>query len=310
MEYKDYYKILGVDKKASKDEIKKAFRKLAIKYHPDKNQGDKTAEAKFKEINEANEVLSDPEKRKKYDALGENWQYYQQQGGSADQFDWSRYANPGTGGSNQTFYSSDLGSMFGGEQGGFSDFFETLFTGSQGRTSRARQQFKGQDLQAELLITLEEAYKGVEKVFEINGQSIKLKIKRGVSDGQVLKLGGKGYAGIHGGPNGDLLISVKIQKHPIFNRIDDDLYCDLPVDIYTAILGGKTELAAFKGKIRIDIPKETSNGKTLRLNGLGMPKYGKTNQFGDLYVKIEIQTLKNLSENEISMFKELQSLRK
>ncbi len=312
MEYKDYYKILGVDKNASAAEIKKAFRKLAVKYHPDKNPGDKTAEAKFKEINEANEVLSDTEKKKRYDTLGENWNSYQQQGGSPQDFDWSRYANTGQGG--QTFYSTDFGEGFGG--GGFSDFFESIFgggfgsgfSGSQGRTSRSV--FKGQDMQAELHISLEDAYRGSEKIFEVNGQSIKLKIKPGIQDGQILRLTGKGYAGAQGGKHGDLLIVIRVDKDPNFNRIDDDLYCDLQVDIYTAVLGGKVELNTFKGKIKVNIAKETSNGKTLRLKGLGMPKYGKENQFGDLYVKIDLQTPKNLSPEEIKLFKQLEGMRK
>jgi len=312
MEYRDYYKILGVDKKASQDEIKRAFRKLAVKYHPDKNPGDKTAEAKFKEISEANEVLSDPEKRKKYDMLGENWNNYQQQGGNAQDFDWSRYGNPGSGGG-QTFYSSsDFGEMFGGSEGGFSDFFDTVFGGQSGarkKTTRTMQ-FKGQDAHAELPVTLDEAYHGAEKIFSINDQSIKLKIKRGIADEQTLRLAGKGYPGMNGGVNGDLMITIRVDKHPLFNRIDDDLYCDLPVDLYTAVLGGKEELKTFKGKIKLDIPKEASNGKTLRLKGLGMPVYGKTNQFGDLYVKIDIQTPKNLTPQEIKLFKELAGLRK
>lgn len=309
MDYKDYYKVLGVDKTASQDEIKKAFRKLANKYHPDKNSGDKTAEAKFKEVNEANEVLGDAEKRKKYDTLGENWNSYRQQGGSSQDFDWSRYANQsGQGG--QTFYStSDFGDMFGQSGGGgFSDFFESMFGGnmggSRGRTTRTNA-LRGQDMQAELPITLEEAYKGTEKIFDVNGQSIKLKIKPGVSDGQILRLPGKGYAGANGGKNGDLLIVIRVAKHPLFTRIDDDLNYDLPVDIYTAVLGGKVELNTFKGKINVNIAKETSNGKTLRLKGLGMPIYGKENQFGDLYVKVDLQTPKNLSEEELKLFKKL-----
>lgn len=311
MEYKDYYKILGVDKKASQSDIKSTYRKLAVKYHPDKNPGNKDAEAKFKEINEANEVLSDAEKRKKYDELGENWKYYQQHGGQAQDFDWSRYASPG-GGGGQTYYSTGNFDEIFGEGGDFSDFFETLFRGSGAgqRTSRQRQTvFKGQDMHAELSITLEEAYNGTQKIFEINGQQIKLNVKRGIEDGQALKLAGKGYPGPGNGPNGDLLITIKVEKHPLFNRIDDDLYMDLQVDLYTAVLGGKVELKTFKGNIKLNIAKETSNGKTLRLSGLGMPKYGKVNQFGDLYVKLDIQIPKNLSPEEIKLFKELQSMR-
>ena len=314
MEYKDYYKILGVSKSASQDEIKKTFRKLAVKYHPDKNAGDKTAEAKFKEINEANEVIGDPEKRKKYDELGSNWKQYQQTGNQGG-FDWGRYQNAGNqGGQSQYTDFGDFGSTFGTGGGGFSDFFEAFFGGSFGgaqqqRGGGRRAQIKGNDMQAEIDLSLEEVYKDQDKIFEINGQKIKLKIKKGISDGQTLKLQGKGGPGHNGGPNGDLLITVRILKHPLYNRIDDDLNIDLPVDIYTAVLGGKADLATFKGKTKITIPPETSNGKILRLSGLGMPKYGKDNEFGDMYVKIDLQTPKNLTPKETELFKELAALK-
>lgn len=313
MEYKDYYKVLGVSKNATQDEIKKAYRKLALKYHPDKNKGNKEAEEKFKEANEANEVLSDPEKRKKYDELGENWKYYQQSGGQQD-FDWSQYANQGGG---QTYYSTgDFGDSFGGS--GFSDFFETLFGqgfgGSQTRSRRGgsarRAKMKGDDLSAEMSITLDDAYKGAEKFFDLDGQSIKLKIKPGISDGQSLKLTGKGSPGYNGGSPGDLILKIHVLSDPIFERKGDDLYTTLRVDLYTAVLGGKAPLITFKGTININIPKESQNGKVLRLQGLGMPKYGKTNQFGDLYAKINVEIPVNLSEKEISLFKELSTLRK
>ncbi|MCX7878937.1 MAG: DnaJ domain-containing protein [Ignavibacteria bacterium] len=304
MEYKDYYKILGVSKNATQDEIKKAYRKLAVKYHPDKNPGNKEAEAKFKEINEANEVLSDPVKRKQYDELGANWQQYQRAGG----FDWNRYRQDHT---NETFFTD-----FGGfSSGDFSDFFEAFFGrgfgGSTGhRGSSHRRVVKGEDIHAELNITLEEAYNGTEKLFELNGQRIKLKIKKGIKDGQILKLAGKGYPGLNGGPNGDLLLTIHIQKHPDFERIDDDLYVTVPLDIYTAVLGGKIEVKTLKGKVKINIPPETPNGKTLRLAGLGMPRYGHESIKGDLYVKIELQTPRNLSSEEIKLFRKLSELRK
>jgi len=304
MEYKDYYKILGVSKSASKEEIKKAFRKLAVKYHPDKNPGDKTAEAKFKEMNEANEVLSDPEKRKKYDELGSNWNRYQQGGG----FDWSSYKQQqgNTGG-----FQTDFGDLFGGGGGGgFSDFFESFFGGG-GSTKRSasRRAYKGRDMQAELPITLEDAFNGAEKVFEINGQTIKLKIKPGVPDGHQLKLTGKGYAGQGGGGNGDLLLTITINKHPVYERKGDDLYMNHPLDIYTAVLGGSIEIKTLKGQIKLTIPKETDSGKTFRLKNLGMPKYGKESHFGDLYVKVELQTPKNLSKEELKLFKELAAMK-
>ncbi|HJY64347.1 MAG TPA: DnaJ C-terminal domain-containing protein [Ignavibacteria bacterium] len=317
MEYKDYYKILGVNKNASQDEIKKAFRKLAVKYHPDKNPGNKEAEAKFKEANEANEVLGNSEKRKRYDELGENWKYYQQGGGGSGGggFDWSKYRQQQGSGGGQTYYSNadDFGDIFG--SGGFSDFFETFFGGSGGsgfgsrsKTRTSRRNIKGLDVQAELPVTLEDAYHGAEKVFEINGQKIKLKIKPGVSDGHVLKIPGKGYPGSGSGSGGDLFISIKIQKHHLYRRSGDDLYMNAPLDIYTAVLGGKLEIKTLKGKIKLNIPKETDNGKSFRLNGLGMPKYGKDGQHGDLYVKVELVTPKNLSAKELKLFKELEGL--
>ncbi len=315
MDFKDYYTTLGVSKSASQAEIKKAYRKLALKYHPDRTKGDKAAEGKFKEINEANEVLSDPEKRKKYDQLGKNWNQYQQQGAQGG-FDWSQYANTGTGGG-QTYYSfeGDVGDLFGSS--GYSDFFETLFGqsgigsfgGSRKKSGRKSTVIKGQDYEAELQITLEEAYKGTPKVFNLEGESIKLKIKPGIPDGHTLKLTGKGSPGSRGAQAGDLLLRVRIVKDPVFERKGDDLYADVNVDLYTAVLGGKTTFKTFKGSVKIDIPKGTQNGKVLRLQKMGMPKYGKENSFGDLYLKINIQTPENLSAKEIKLFEELQKLR-
>lgn len=331
MEYKDYYKILGVEKSASQDDIKKAYRRLANKYHPDKNPDNKEAEAKFKEANEANEVLSDTEKRKRYDQLGSNWNQYQSGGGQGG-FDWGKYqqqyggqgyTGQGYGGQQggQTYYTDfgDFGSAFGGGgQGGgaFSDFFEAFFGGSgfsqagSAKQQRGRKmQLKGEDMMAELPVTLEEAYSGTEKMFDLNGQKIKMKIKPGVADGQQLRLGGKGYAGQNGGANGDLIISIKVDKHPLYNRIDNDLYMDLPVEVYTTALGGKVDINTLKGKIKMNIAAETPNGKTLRLPGQGMPVYGKDKQFGDLYVKVDLQTPKNLSDEEKELLKKLSELR-
>lgn len=311
MEYKDYYKILGVDKKASSAEIKKAYRKLAMKYHPDKAKGDKSAEEKFKSINEANEVLSDPEKRKKYDELGSNWQNYQQSGGSNEGFDWGRYANQGQGGYQQ--YGGDFEDMFGGS--GYSDFFDMFFGGSFGGGGRSRRgsgrsvSTKGQDMQAIIEITLHEAYNGTSKVFNYNNQSIKLNIKPGIADGQVLKLAGKGSAGIRGGQAGDLLITIKVFPDAVFERKGDDLYANLNVPLYDAVLGGKVEFETIKGKVKIDVPKECSAGKIFRLAKLGMPKYGKTGESGDLYLTVKIEMPKNLSAKETALFNELKKLR-
>lgn len=318
MDYKDYYKVIGVNKNATQDEIKKAYRKLAVRYHPDKNKGNKEAEEKFKEINEANEVLSDPEKRKKYDELGENWKYYQQSGGQQSQdFDWSQYANQGggRGGQSQYTYEGDYSDAFGGA--GFSDFFETLFggggrtsQGTRGRKSSRKTSLKGEDLAAEMSITLEDAYHGADKLFDLNGQSIKLKIKPGISEGQSLKLGGKGAAGYNGGSAGDLILRIHVLNDPIFERKGDDLYTDLRVNLFTAILGGKAPIKTFKGTINVNISKESQNGKVLRLQGMGMPKYGKANQFGDLYAKLNIEIPTELTEKEMKLFKELSEMRK
>lgn len=317
MEYKDYYKVLGVSKNATQDEIKKAYRKLAVKYHPDKNKDNKEAEDKFKEINEANEVLSDKEKRKKYDEFGENWKYYQQSGGSSQGFDWSQYANQGNRDRHTQYaYEGDFSDAFGSS--GFSDFFETLFGGGRGfsqtsqrsRKSARKANLKGEDFNAEMSITLEDAYKGAEKIFDLNGQSIKLKIKPGISDGQVLKLGGKGARGYDGGTSGDLFLKIHVLNDPLFERKGDDLYTELRVNLYTAVLGGKTHLKTFKGTINVNIPKESQNGKVLRLQGMGMPKYGKSNESGDLYAKITIEIPTNLNNKEIKLFRELSEERK
>lgn len=315
MDYKDYYKTLGVTKTATQAEIKKAFRKLAVKYHPDKNKGNKTAEDKFKEVNEANEVLSDPEKRKKYDELGANWQQYQQSGGDSN-FDWSQYTNRG-GGQREYTYGGDFGDSFG--SGGFSDFFENLFGGgagfgssrtSKGKRSARRANLRGDDLNAEMSITLEDAYKGAEKMFDLSGQSIKLKIKPGIANGQILKLSGKGNPEFSGGTPGDLMLKINILSDPLFIRKGNDLHTDLFINLYTAVLGGKAAIKTFKGTINVSIPKESQNGKVLRLQGMGMPVYGKTNEAGDLYVKLNIEIPTNLSDKELELYKELSELRK
>lgn len=304
MDYKDYYKVLNVSKTATADEIKKAYRKLAVKYHPDKNPNDKAAEDKFKEINEANEVLGDPEKRKKYDELGENWKQYQQQGGQqgAQDFDWSKWSQQGQGGS----YQHSGGQEFHG--GDFSDFFENIFGGQfSGGKQRT---YKGQDYNAETKISLEEAYHGTTRLLELDGQKLNLKIKPGTKDGQVLRLKGKGGKGVNGGQEGDLYISIRVAEHPHYVRKGDDLYCDITVNLYTAILGGQTLIRTLRNPIKITVSKETENGKVLRLKGMGMPKYDQANEFGNLYAKVIVQLPKHLSEKETELFKELSNIKK
>lgn len=304
MDFKDYYRVLGLTKTATAEEIKKAYRKLAVKYHPDKNHGDKAAEEKFKEINEANEVLGDAEKRKKYDELGENWKYYQQTGGQGqhkEDFDWSKWEN---GNSRQQYSSNE---RF--QENDFSDFFENIFGSQFKGNTRQANSIKGQDYTAEMEILLEEAYTGTTRQVDLNGEKLQLKIKRGVKDGQVLRIKEKGGKGINGGKNGDVLITVHIPENKIYKRKDDDLYCDTPVDIYTLILGGETVIKTFRSTIKISITKETENGKVVRLKGMGMPKYDTENMFGDLYIKLNVQLPKNLSSKEMELFKELSNLK-
>ncbi|HXS37673.1 MAG TPA: J domain-containing protein [Flavipsychrobacter sp.] len=305
MDYKDYYKVLGVDKKATQDEIKKAYRKLAIKYHPDKNPEDKKAEEKFKEINEAYDVLGDPEKRKKYDELGENWKYYQQQGGNPNDFDFSQWANRGNTGRQGGNFRTEY---FTGDENQFSDFFETLFghgASGFGNTRHRTYKMKGDDLQAETEITLEEAFNGTTRQINIGSEKLNLKIKPGIPDGQVLRMKGKGNPGINGGENGDLFITIRIQKHPHFERKENDLYFDEPLDVYTAILGGKLPVRTIDKTLNINIPAGTDSDKTFRLKGMGMPLFNNPSQRGDAYVRVVIKVPKNLSQHEKDLITQL-----
>jgi len=289
MDYKDYYKILGVDKKASQDDIKKTYRKLAVKYHPDKNPGDKKSEEKFKEINEANDVLSDPEKRKKYDDLGENWQNAQQPGNPYGY-------NPGQ--SRRTGrkqYSS-------GDEGGFSDFFESFFgqssSGFSGGRQRGSMQMKGEDYQAETTITLLEAFTGTTRQLNLEVQKLNLKLKAGIEDGQVLRMKDKGGPGVNGGPNGDLFITVHVRKDEVYERRANDLYFDHPLDAFTAILGGKLSVRTIDKTLSINIPAGTDSNKVFRLKGTGMPDNKDPKVRGDSYIKVFITVPKHLSEQD------------
>ncbi len=308
MTYKDYYKALGVEKTATQDEIKKAYRKLANKYHPDKTKGDKAAEEKFKDVNEANEILSDPVKRNKYDQFGADWKRYEESGQQPGGFDWSKYTS-GHGGQERTMSQEEFNAMFGGEDAG--DIFASIFgqhTGTRsGKRNRAR---KGEDYEAETTLTLEEAYHGSERLLKIHDQTIKILIKPGITDGQVLRVAGKGGRGSNGGTNGDLYITIRIAPHAEFQRRGNDLYCDRPVELYTAVLGGKARIKTMKNTVNVDIPKETPNGKVLRLLGLGMPVYGAKNEFGNMYVTVVIQLPDHLSKEETDLFKKLAALQK
>lgn len=308
MEYKDYYTILGVDKTASQAEIKKAYRSLAKKYHPDKNKGDKASEAKFKDISEAYEVLGDKDKRQQYDQLGANWRQFQNAGAGGG----GRYhGQPGGG-----YYEGDFGDIFGGGGGGggFSDFFQQFFGGAGGagfgQAGRGRSQAsKGQDYQAELELTLQEAYSGTSRLINLHNQQLRISTKPGVADGQQLRIKGKGGQATGGGTSGDLYINVRVLPDPRFERRGDDLYTSLPVNMYTAILGGHAQVNTLSGQLKLAIPAGTQPGKSLRLRGKGMPVYGKTDQFGDLYVKIEVSLPTHLSAEERQLLEKLRDIR-
>jgi curved DNA-binding protein len=296
MNYKDYYKTLGVSKDTSAKDIKKAYRKLATQYHPDKNPNNKVAEEKFKEINEANGVLSDTEKREKYDTLGANWEAYQHTGD-----DWRKYAQQGE---HSQFYGK--GAQTGED---FSSFFESFFGGANKSNEKQRTAYSGGNTQAELPITLLEAYKGSKRTFEIHKEKLRITIKPGAYSGQQLKVKGKGQASVQGGQRGDLYIILKIQPDNRFQRKDDNLVYISTVDLYTAILGGKIEVPTLTGTVKMTIPKGSETGKTLRLKGKGMPTYNKPSQFGDLLVQLNVILPKNITPKEEQLFKKLQELK-
>lgn len=307
MEYRDYYKVLGVDKKASAADIKKAYRKLAVKYHPDKNPDDKLAEEKFKELNEAYEVLGDEEKRKKYDEFGENWKYYEQAGSNGGDFDWSKWRSRQEAGRQQQYDDS----AFGGDQ--FSDFFEHLFGG--GFNSRAQQgrgrNRRGGDLQATMQVNLQDVYTGATRQIEVNGQKLNLKIKPGTYSGQVLRLKGKGQPGRSGGEAGDLLIEVSIAPDPQFELKGKDVYMEVPVDLFTAVLGGKVQVAVPGSPLQLSIPAGTDSGRLFRLKAKCLPApEGSSELPGDLYVKVKITVPGQLTEEERNLFSQLAELRK
>jgi len=292
MDYKDYYAALGVSKKASQEEIKKAYRKLAVQYHPDKNPGDKKAEEKFKEITEAYEVLGDPAKRTQYDKLGANWKQYQQAG----------YGGPFTG--RQKGHKPE--DFFGS---GFSDFFESFFGRGRYRNPFAHMDFDSPpgDLTAEVAITLEEAYLGTERIVDLGGEKIKVKIRPGAYDGLTLRARGKGQKS-PSGQAGDLHLNIRVMPHDLYERKGNDLYMDAPVDLYTALLGGKQEVQTLSGRIYIHLKEGTQNGKVVRLKGKGMPVYGKPGQHGDLYLKLDVRLPEHLTGEQRRLLEKLRDL--
>jgi len=308
MNYKDYYGILGVSKEATPDEIRKSYRKLALRYHPDKTKGDKAANEKFMEINEANQVLSDPEKRKKYDQFGNERKRYEESGAQPGGFDWSKYASS-EGAQEQRMSADEFESMFSAGVG--PDIFELLF-GQRGARRRGRRgtAFKGEDLNAQTTISLDEAYHGAARLIRLDGQTIRVTIGPGITDQQVLRISGKGMPGVGGGQPGDLYLTVSIAPHPEFRRKGNDLHTEIPVELYTALLGGKALVKTPKGAVKVNIPKETPNHKVLRLRGLGMPVFGEKEVFGDLFVTVDVQLPAHLSLEEMELFGKLALLRK
>ena len=297
MTFVDYYKILGIGKTATDKEIKKAYRKLARKYHPDLNPNDKEAEKKFKEINEANEVLGNVANRKKYDKYGKDWEHAEEFEKAKQQQKQRQYQQQGFSGG--SYYEQD-----------FSDYFESMFGGA-GAYSRQRgsRRYKGQDYNAELRLNLQDVYKTQKQVLTINSSKIRLTIPAGIENGQVIKITGKGGKGVNGGPNGDLYIKFSIQNHTKFKREGNNLYASIDLDLYTSILGGEITINTFSGKVKLKIAPETLNGTKVKLKGKGFPKYKKGNRFGDLIITYQIKIPTKLTEKEKSLFEELQKIR-
>ena len=301
MAFIDYYKILGVDKTASEKDIKNAYRKLARKHHPDLNPNDTEANKKFQQLNEANEVLSDPEKRKKYDKYGENWQHGEEYE-RAQQQQGRQHGGFGGGGRTQGFESFE---GFGdGED--FSDFFQSMFGGSGGARTGSRQtKYRGQDFNAELRLTLLEASETHKQTLTVNGKQIRITIPAGVENGQTIKIAGHGGPGVNGGPAGDLYITFSVSNDPNFRRSGSDLYSTIKLDLYTAVLGGEVTINTLTGKVKIKVKAETPNGMKVKLKGKGFPVYRKADEFGDLYITYDIQMPTNLTDKQKELFAEL-----
>ncbi len=304
MEYRDYYNLLGVDRKASQKDIKQAYRKLARQYHPDVNPGDASAQEKFKEINEAYEVLSDPDKRKKYDMLGADWNRYQQRGGTGG-FDWGQYTRGGAGG------ASGAPGNFG--NGDFSDFFESLFGGLGGQRPRSgptstAQVGRGRDIESPVDVTLRESFTGSKRIVTVDGERLEVDIPAGVRDGSKIRVSGKGGRGVSGGPRGDLFLTIEILADPQFRRDGDDLYVSVPIDLYTAVLGGEARVPTLEGKeLIVTIPAGTSSGKKLRLRGKGMPRL-RGGGMGDLFAELQVEVPARLTEAQRALFQQLREL--
>lgn len=294
MAYIDYYKVLGIEKSATPEQVKNAYRKLARKLHPDLNPNDKEAHKKFQELNEANEVLSDPEKRKKYDEYGENWKH-------AEQFEQQKQQQQQQGGGYASggFSTED----FGG--GDFSEYFNSMFGGMGGRAGGRQNAFRGQDYNAELNLSLRDAAQTQKQTLAVNGKNIRITIPAGVENGQVIKIAGHGAPGHNGGPNGDLYITFHIAGDPAFKREGNDLYTKADLDLYDAVLGGEVVVETLSGKVKLTVKPGTQNETTVRLKGKGFPVYKKEGQFGDLLVTFSIKVPTVLTDKEKELFTQL-----
>ncbi len=291
----DYYRILGIDKSATIKEIKSAYRKLARKYHPDLNPNDKDAKKNFQQINEANEVLSDPEKRKKYDQYGKDWKH-------ADEFNKANRSRQ------QTSNASDQGYSRAQNEREFSDFFESMFGGFNGGGRSRQAKYRGEDYNAELHLDLIDAYETHKQTLTVNDKKIRITIPAGIENGQTIKIAGHGGKGINGGPDGDLYITFSIANHSRFKRLGDNLYTTVDLDLYDAILGGEIMIDTLDGKVKLKVKPETQNGSKIKLKNKGFPVYKKKGLSGDLYVTFSIKIPTNLTEKQKELFSELTKL--
>jgi curved DNA-binding protein len=292
MDFIDYYKLLGIDKTATSRDIKNAYRKLARKYHPDLNPNNKDAKRNFQQINEANEVLSDPEKRKKYDQYGKDWQH-------SEQFEKQKQY--------QKQSSDSRGARYAGSQydGDFSDFFESMFGGAAGEGRRRQVKYRGEDYTAELQMELIDAYKTHKQTLTVNGKKIRITIPAGIENGQTIKIAGHGGQGVNGGPNGDLYIAFSIENHPRFKRLGNDLYTSVDLDLYTAVLGGEITIDTLDGKVKLRVKPETQNGTKVKLKDKGFPVYKNEGQFGDMLITYSVKIPTNLTEKQKKLFAQL-----
>jgi curved DNA-binding protein len=290
MTFVDYYKILGITKTATPKDIKNAYRKLARKFHPDLNPKDKDAKKNFQQINEANEVLSDPVKRKKYDQYGKDWKH-------AEEFEKSKQQQ------NQSSNSRRQGFQDARSEGDFSDFFASMFGGSPGGSRRAK--FRGEDYNTELHLDLIDAYKTHKQTFTVNGKKIRITIPAGIENGQTIKVTGQGGPGTNGGPNGDLYITFSIANHSRFKRLENNLYASVELDLYTAVLGGEITFETLNGKVKLKVKPETQNGSKVKLKDKGFPVYKEEGKFGDLYLTYNVKIPTDLTERQKQLFVQL-----